>query len=97
MSDPAVLFVKPKAISARDKKALQSAGIIVIEIDNPADAKFVRAGAELSGSELLTAAARAISTCEYPNAARRAFGEALCQMLLAKQSPLGADLPKETV
>jgi hypothetical protein len=31
MSDLCILFVKPKAISAKDKKALQRDGVIVVE------------------------------------------------------------------
>jgi hypothetical protein len=60
MSDPAILFVKPQAISDRDKKALQKAGVIVVEIADPASVKFTRAAAEISGSEMLMVALRAI-------------------------------------
>ena len=56
MSDPAILFVKPKAISQRDKKALQAAGIFVIEVDDVNNVKFVRAYAEMSTTEMLQAA-----------------------------------------
>ena len=85
MGDPAILFVKPKAISARDKKALQSAGVIVVEIDNPQDAKFVRAGAELSGSALLLAATQAIETATFESV-RAEFGRAVCAAVQAAQS-----------
>lgn len=60
MSDPAILFVKPKAISAKDKKALQSAGVIVVEVENVNDVKLTRASPELAGSEILRVALRAI-------------------------------------
>lgn len=37
MTDPTILFVKPNAISAKDKAALRKAGVIVVEVENPAD------------------------------------------------------------
>lgn len=80
MTDPAILFIKPKAISDDDKKALRDAGVIIVEISNPADAKFVRPHSELSGSEILRAAAMAISKSD---AAKIAFGTALASLLAA--------------
>lgn len=85
MSDPAILFVKPNAIGPEDKTALRDAGVIVVEIDNPADAKFVRAGAdfaELSGSHLLLAACDAIQASGI-SSVRAAFGEAVCAAIEA--------------
>lgn len=60
LSEPTILFVKPKAISDNAKGRLFKAGVIVVEIADPADAKFVRAGVELSSSEMLRCAAEAI-------------------------------------
>lgn len=60
MTDPTVMFVKPGAIAQRDKNTLRKAGVIVIEIENPQDAKFIRAGAEVSAGGLLVAAVGAI-------------------------------------
>lgn len=60
MNDPAILFVKPKAITAKDKKALQGAGVIVVEVDDPQSVKLTRAHAEIEGSDLLMAAVEAI-------------------------------------
>jgi hypothetical protein len=81
MSDPAILFVKPKAISPRDKKMLSDAGIFVVEIDDPANAKFVRSCAELSTTEMLHAAMVAVSKSSN---ALDAFGRAMNAALLAK-------------
>jgi len=78
MAEPSILFVKPKAISFKDKRTLSQAGVIVIEIENPADAKFVRAGTELSGGALLQAAAEAIASTTGYNSPREAFGKAVC-------------------
>lgn len=80
MGEPMILFVKPKAISRRDKSALQTAGVIVIEIDDPASAKFVRAGVELEGSAMLLAAITAIKKSEYTT---KEFGRALCAAIEA--------------
>lgn len=89
MSDPAILFVKPRAISVKDKRVLQTAGIIVIEIENPQDAKFVRANAEISSTDMLLCATRTIknSNSDY---IRAAFAKAICEAieLAAKKAPL---------
>lgn len=84
MNDPAILFVKPRAISAKDKKALQAAGVVVIEVENPGEIKFTRAHAELSGTEMLTAALKAIATNTYSNTSKQKFGELVIEAFLAK-------------
>lgn len=76
--DPTIMFVKPSAISADDKAALQRAGVIVIEIENPQDAKLVRAGVELEAGTLLRAAAQAIMRSEY---SQKAFGVAVTEAI----------------
>lgn len=79
MSDPTILFVKPKAISSKDKKTLQAAGVIVVEIDDPASAKLVKAGTELDGGAILRAAASAIRNAGLnTGSARELFGKAMC-------------------
>lgn len=59
-ADPPILFVKPGAIQKRDKSALSKAGVIVVEVDDPNAIKFVRAGAEISTTEMLCLAAKAL-------------------------------------
>jgi len=81
MEDPSILFVKPKAISHADKKALKSAGVIVVELDDPSNVKFIRAGAELNSTELLNVAMQAVSKS---SGALDAFGRAMTSALLAK-------------
>ena len=79
MADPTVLFVKPKAISTKDKKALQAAGVIVVEIDDPASARFVKAGVDLDSGEILRAAAHAIANASLSTgSAKELFGKAMC-------------------
>lgn len=80
MTEPTILFVKPEAISAEDKATLKEAGVIVIEIDDPADAKFVRAAVEVGGTEMLAIAATAI---KHSDAATKRFGELMCKVLSA--------------
>ena len=77
-SEPTIMFVKPAAISAEDKITLRDAGVIVIEIDDPQDAKLVRAGTELETGALLNAAAEAVSVSEY---SQRAFGKAVSEAI----------------
>jgi hypothetical protein len=60
MTDPTILFVKPQSISDEDRAALREAGVIVVEIDDPASAKFVRAGYEIDSSSMLAAAMKAM-------------------------------------
>lgn len=88
MTDPAILFVKPGAIKGDDKDRLTAAGVVVIEIDDPQNVKLVRAHAELPQSELLEAAATAISS---PGAGRNslneiriAFAENICKAIINK-------------
>lgn len=85
MNDPAILFVKPKAISQRDKKLLREAGVIVIEIENVADAKFIRAGMEIGSSDMLIAASNAIANCGS-GYAKQLFADAICAAIDATRS-----------
>jgi hypothetical protein len=82
VTDPAILFVKPKAISQRDKKALQSAGVIVVEVENPSDMRLTRANADLSSTQLLVCATQAIagSGSDY---VKVLFAKAICAAISA--------------
>lgn len=80
MSDPVILFVKPKAINESDKSALREAGIIVVEVDDLQSVKFTRAGAELSSTALLRCAAEVIQKAGYPSI-QAAFGVAVCSAI----------------
>ena len=83
--DPSILFVKPKAISLRDKKALKEAGVIVIEIDDPDSARLVKAGVEIEGGALLRAAADAIMNASITTGTpRELFGKAVCAAIQAE-------------
>jgi len=84
--DPAVLFVKPGAIKAVDKRTLQKAGIIVVEVDDVANVKLVRATAELSSTEMLALAAAAIRKANT-DGVRIDFARLICIALESKGSP----------
>ena len=86
MSEPTILFVKPKAISARDKKALQGAGVIVVEVEDPQAVKLVRAGYELPNGGLLVAAMQAMQNSGSILTWQR-FGEAVGTAILANYAP----------
>src|SRR5262245_12591862 len=83
-TDPAILFIRPNAISRADKKKLEQAGVLIVEIENPADAKFVRAHAEIESTEMLGLAAKAINGAKYADEGRVAFAIALCASLMQK-------------
>lgn len=89
MSDPAILFVKPKAISARDKKMLAGAGVLIVEIDDPQSAKFVRPSADISGSDMLALACKVIHS-QSSSAARENFAKLICQAVFEKQADTGS-------
>ena len=77
-NDPLLLFVKPNAISVANKKALKRAGVLVIETDQPNEIKFVRAGMQVTGFELL---AKAIKAMRHSSIATNAFGDSLIKIL----------------
>lgn len=80
MSEPTILFVKPQAISPEDKSGLKEAGVLVIEIDDPANAKFVRAGTEIAAGEMMVLAAKAIG---YSEIATKEFGTLMAKAIAA--------------
>lgn len=82
MRDPAILFVRPKAIRAEDRAALAKAGVLVIEVDDPRSVKLTRPHAELEGSDLLRCAVETIS--EIGNSAvQQSFGKRVCDAVRA--------------
>lgn len=81
MNDPVILFVKPKAISNESKVALLDAGVVVVEIESPAEVKLVRAGAEISSSDMLGAVAQAIAGSSHEGV-RILFANAICAAII---------------
>lgn len=91
MSDPSILFVKPKAINAKDKKALQQIGVVVVEVENVADVKFTRAHADIS-TDGLTKVAIGMIRDHGTDSMRVKFATAMCDAILAKSKPSAGDL-----
>lgn len=88
MIDPTILFVKPKAISGTDKKALRMAGVIVVEVEDPQSVRLMKATTELDGSDLLRAAAKAIyDHSSSSEGVRSLFGRAISSAIMSKASP----------
>lgn len=85
MSDVAVLALKPGQLDAVDRRALRNAGIVVIEVDNPEAVRFMRPAAEISSTEMLAIALRAIKNSG--SFAAQYLGEELVKAVLAK--PIG--------
>lgn len=75
------MFVRPRAISEEDKGALRSAGVIVVETDDPANIRLVQAGHDLPTSALLAAAGAAIS---MSSTSEQAFGRLMAAALKAQ-------------
>lgn len=62
MNDPTIFVCKPKAISSQDKGKLTKLGVVVIEMDEPKDFKFIKAGIEISSHGLFMAAFKALNS-----------------------------------
>lgn len=84
MTDPVILFAKPQFVSKEDKATLAAAGVIVVEVSDVADVKLVRAHSELSGGDLLLAAAKALSDTRFSSHQLTVFGAAICGALKEK-------------
>lgn len=84
MSDPAILFCKPGAVKPADKKALKTAGVLVIEIEDPQSVKFTRAHAEIDGCDLLRVAMQTINETKSFQNVREAFGANIANFLAGK-------------
>jgi len=59
--DQQIFVCKPKSISSHDKAKLTKIGIVVIEMSNPEEFKFIKAGIELDSFAVFKAALQALS------------------------------------
>jgi hypothetical protein len=75
---PAIMFVKPGAISPDDKAVLREAGVIVVETNDPDAVRLVQAGHDLPSSALLAAAGKAVQASEI---AQAVFGITIAEAL----------------
>lgn len=90
---PMLMLVKRGAVSASGKALAHKAGVVVVECDDPASVKLLRADHEVSHGALLIAALTAIrsSLKEYPDSQiGRRFAQAVADALV----PNGEEQPK---
>lgn len=82
-----VLVVKPKALSAADKKLLREAGVVCIEASDPASVRMLQPeGPALNGSDLFRAAMLAIAEDKYTNNTTEAFAKNMAAMVKANSA-----------
>ena len=83
-ADPTLLVLKPGAISLEDKEVATRAGIIVIEVDDPSSVRLLKANAEISGSDMLRAAMKALYEGDSIDGARRHFALNIAATIMKK-------------
>lgn len=86
MIDTSLFIAKPGTLSAADKKELRKAGIVVIEAADPADFRFIRAEAEVSGSDMLFAAMEALQNADGIQTARQMFTFNIAKLVKAQHA-----------
>ena len=95
MNDPTILIVPPQNLSAKDKRDLAKIGVVVIEMDNPQDARLIRASAEVSTTDMLAAAAQTIMESKSQTSTHAArFAELVCTLLVKPPSPPPQEEPR---
>jgi hypothetical protein len=68
VSEPLLLPVRPGTLSAKDKKSLSDAGVIVIEHERPQELRLIKPHAELDSGDLFVAAMNALTSEAGPSA-----------------------------
>lgn len=76
-----VLVVKPKSLTAADKKLLREAGVVCIEAADPSEVRLLQPeGSVMSGDELFYAAIKAIAS-DPCNRTSQDFAKTLARMM----------------
>lgn len=80
------IFICPKgSISDRSVRTLREAGVIVVQADDPNACRFIRGGEEMSASDLLWAALKAVKfspkSADYGSAMRHEFAQSLFELV----------------
>ena len=76
-----ILVVKPKSLTAADKKLLRDAGVVCIEAADPSQVRLIQPeGRALSGDELFYAAMKALAT-EGGSGSHKVFAQTVCRMV----------------
>ena len=94
----AEVFICPKgALADRDVRALQKAGVVVVQTDTPERCQFVRSGEIVSPLDTLWAALDALNASEY-NASdkqRNAFAKNMLAIVAGARQKDATIPPKE--
>ena len=64
VNEVTLLPVTPGSLTSEDKAILREAGVIVVEHENPSELRLLRPCAELSASDMLMAAMKALVTSD---------------------------------
>jgi hypothetical protein len=76
-----ILVVKPKSLTAADKKLLREAGVVVVEAADPSQVRLIQPeGTALAGDELFYAAIKGIHL-GGDSGTRRIFTETLVRLM----------------
>jgi hypothetical protein len=78
--EPSILLSPHGAISAEDKGALREVGVIVVEVEDPSQIKFIRPHGDVDASLLLESAVSAIVS-HSSNGPREHFGAFIARRL----------------
>lgn len=90
----AEVFVCPKgSISDRSVRALREAGVIVVQADDPNQCRFLRPGTEMTSSDMLWAALKALQLKGYSGASeqREEFTKIMFSLVNAKRPQPSGD------
>ncbi|MDR5172983.1 hypothetical protein IHQ56_14315 [Methylobacillus flagellatus] len=92
MGETSVLLVKPGSVTFEDKAACREVGVVVIEMEDPASAKFLRPAGEVSHSDMLACAARAMS---ISSGVLESFGRQVANAVIAAHNATPPRLAEE--
>ena len=74
-----ILVAKPGTLTAADRKVLRSAGVIVVQVENPSEVRLIAAeGVSVNSDDLLFAA---LTGCSYASGAQALFAKELLSII----------------
>lgn len=76
-----IIIIKPKSLSAHDKRILLKEGLIVIEHENPNEIKTLNHLSPIDDNEVLIASVQSILNNNYSDNAKKLFGENLLRLI----------------
>lgn len=82
--NPTILVVKPKSLTAADKKILRDAGVVCIESNDPASVRLIAAESQpIGGNDLFYAAMKAIASDKYNGNTAEVFAKQVSALVKA--------------